>query len=108
MSDPDGGTVNVKFHLWPTGHHPNDDPDGVLIVNQSVAVTSGAFAKLKVAKSARAGSGPTVAERAATHVVERPARHGAGQGVRGRVEHATAPAAVRGPGAAGEPSRGAA
>ncbi|GFH38420.1 VCBS repeat-containing protein [Streptomyces pacificus] len=51
-SDPDGGTVNVKFHLWATGHHPNDDPDGVLIVNQSVAVTSGAVAKLKVAKSA--------------------------------------------------------
>ncbi|MFV0135423.1 VCBS repeat-containing protein [Streptomyces sp. HMX87] len=50
-SDPDGGTVNVKFHLWPTGHHPNDDPNGVLVVNQTVAVSSGSIAKLKVAKS---------------------------------------------------------
>ncbi|MDN5384865.1 FG-GAP-like repeat-containing protein [Streptomyces sp. LB8] len=50
-SDPDGGTVNVKFHLWATGHHPNDDPNGVLIVNQTVSVTSGSVAKLKVAKS---------------------------------------------------------
>ncbi|MFJ5153656.1 FG-GAP-like repeat-containing protein [Streptomyces sp. NPDC088353] len=50
-SDPDGGTVNVKFHLWATGHHPNDDPNGVLIVNQSVAVTSGSVARLTVAKS---------------------------------------------------------
>ncbi|MFD5474998.1 FG-GAP repeat domain-containing protein [Streptomyces sp. NPDC127105] len=50
-SDPDGGTVNVKFNLWPTGHHPNDDPNGVLIINQSVAVTSGSVARLTVAKS---------------------------------------------------------
>ncbi|MBQ1089534.1 VCBS repeat-containing protein [Streptomyces sp. B93] len=50
-SDPDGGTVTVRFHLWATGHHPNDDPNGVMIVNQTVAVTSGAVAKLRVAKS---------------------------------------------------------
>ncbi|MHC0433558.1 FG-GAP-like repeat-containing protein [Streptomyces sp. O3] len=50
-SDPDGGTVNVKFHLWATGHHPNSDPNGVMIVNKIVPVTSGAVAKLKVAKS---------------------------------------------------------
>ncbi|QCW77966.1 VCBS repeat-containing protein [Streptomyces sp. S6] len=50
-SDPDGGTVNVKFHLWATGHHPNDDPNGVMIVDKTVAVTSGAVAKLKVDKA---------------------------------------------------------
>ncbi|MGW3488225.1 VCBS repeat-containing protein [Streptomyces sp. NPDC001054] len=50
-SDPDGGAVQVKFHLWATGHHPNDDPKGVLIVNQTVTVTSGTVAKLTVAKS---------------------------------------------------------
>ncbi|MGW6775002.1 FG-GAP-like repeat-containing protein [Streptomyces sp. NPDC055037] len=50
-SDKDGGTVKVQFNLWATGHHPNDDPNGVLIVNQTVSVTSGTVAKLKVAKS---------------------------------------------------------
>ncbi|WP_437032902.1 VCBS repeat-containing protein [Streptomyces sp. enrichment culture] len=50
-SDPDGGTVKVKFHLWATGHHPNDDPNGVMIVNKTVSVTSGTVAKLKVTKA---------------------------------------------------------
>ncbi|MEV5851936.1 FG-GAP-like repeat-containing protein [Streptomyces anulatus] len=50
-SDGDGGTVRVKFHLWPTGHHPNDDPKGVIVVDETVTVTSGTVAKLKVAKT---------------------------------------------------------
>ncbi|MFE9698075.1 VCBS repeat-containing protein [Streptomyces sp. NPDC006270] len=50
-ADKDGGTVRVKFHLWPTGHHPNDDPNGVIIVNTTVSVTSGTVAKLKVTKA---------------------------------------------------------
>lgn len=50
-SDPDGGTVQVKFNLWATGHHPNDDPNGVIIVNKTVSITSGTVAKLKVAKT---------------------------------------------------------
>ncbi|MFJ6441995.1 VCBS repeat-containing protein [Streptomyces sp. NPDC091649] len=50
-ADKDGGTVRVKFHLWPTGHHPNDDPDGVIIVNTTVSVASGTVAKLKVTKA---------------------------------------------------------
>ncbi|MFF5564527.1 FG-GAP-like repeat-containing protein [Streptomyces sp. NPDC012623] len=49
--DPDGGKVNVKFHLWATGHHPNDDPNGVLIVNKTVSVTSGTVARLTVPKA---------------------------------------------------------
>ncbi|MER7969131.1 FG-GAP-like repeat-containing protein [Streptomyces sp. NPDC096080] len=50
-SDPDGGTVKVKFHLWATGHHPNDDPKGVIIVDKILSVTSGTVAKLKVTKA---------------------------------------------------------
>lgn len=50
-TDPDGSTVNVKFHLWATGHHPNDDPNGVMIVNKTVTVTSGTVAKLPVSKA---------------------------------------------------------
>ncbi|MGW4238061.1 VCBS repeat-containing protein [Streptomyces sp. NPDC004749] len=49
--DPDGGTVKVTFHLWATGHHPGADPGGVLIVNQTVSVTSGAVARVTVPKS---------------------------------------------------------
>ncbi|WP_415923628.1 VCBS repeat-containing protein [Streptomyces sp. ME12-02E] len=49
--DPDGGTVKVKFHLWPTGHNPNDDREGVIIVDKTVSVTSGTVAKLKVTKA---------------------------------------------------------
>lgn len=49
--DPDGGTVRVKFHLWATGHHPNDDPNGVIIVDKTVSVSSGTVAKLKVPKT---------------------------------------------------------
>ncbi|WP_443052413.1 FG-GAP-like repeat-containing protein [Streptomyces sp. JV176] len=50
-TDKDGGTVKVQFNLWATGHHPNDDPDGVMIVNQTVSVTSGTVAKLKITKA---------------------------------------------------------
>ncbi|MET9914306.1 VCBS repeat-containing protein [Streptomyces sp. NPDC006476] len=50
-SDPDGGTIKVKFNLWATGHHPNDDPNGVIIVNKTVSVSSGTVAKLKVTKA---------------------------------------------------------
>ncbi|MFJ1646213.1 FG-GAP-like repeat-containing protein [Streptomyces sp. NPDC088258] len=51
VTDKDGGTVKAQFNLWATGHHPNDDPKGVIIVNQSVSVTSGTVAKLKVPKA---------------------------------------------------------
>ncbi|MFE7056086.1 MULTISPECIES: FG-GAP-like repeat-containing protein [Streptomyces] len=51
VSDPDGGTAQARFHLWATGHHPNDDPKGVIIVDQAVSVTSGTVAKLKVTKA---------------------------------------------------------
>lgn len=51
VSDPDGGTVKAQFNLWPTGHHPNDDPNGVLVVSKWVSVTSGTVAKLKVTKA---------------------------------------------------------
>ncbi|WP_327411438.1 FG-GAP-like repeat-containing protein (plasmid) [Streptomyces sp. NBC_01281] len=50
-SDPDGGTVKVKFNLWATGHHPNDDPNGIIIVNKTLSVSSGTVAKLKVTKA---------------------------------------------------------
>ncbi|MFJ4912467.1 FG-GAP-like repeat-containing protein [Streptomyces sp. NPDC088726] len=50
-SDPNGGTVKVRFNLWATGHHPVDDPKGVLIVNKTVSTTSGTVAKLKVTKA---------------------------------------------------------
>ncbi|WP_156722278.1 FG-GAP-like repeat-containing protein [Streptomyces apocyni] len=46
--DADGGKVNVKFHLWPTGHHNSGNG---IIVNKTVAVTSGTVAKLKVTKA---------------------------------------------------------
>ncbi|MBB1242227.1 VCBS repeat-containing protein [Streptomyces durbertensis] len=49
--DPDGGNVQIKFHLWPTGHHPNDKPDGVMVVNQTVTVTSGSTARITVPKA---------------------------------------------------------
>lgn len=51
VSDPDGGTVKAQFHLWPTGHHPNDDPNGVIVVNQTLSVTSGTVAKLRIPKA---------------------------------------------------------
>ncbi|WP_244904979.1 FG-GAP-like repeat-containing protein [Streptomyces prasinopilosus] len=50
-TDPDGSKVNVKFHLWATGHHPNDDPNGVMIVDKTIGVTSGTVARLKVTKA---------------------------------------------------------
>ncbi|WP_405895235.1 FG-GAP-like repeat-containing protein (plasmid) [Streptomyces sp. NBC_01527] len=50
-SDPDGGSVKVQFNLWPTGHHPNDDPNGVMIVSKWISVTSGTVARLKVTKA---------------------------------------------------------
>ncbi|MFE3941298.1 FG-GAP repeat domain-containing protein [Streptomyces sp. NPDC059118] len=51
VSDPDGGTVKARFDLWATGHHPNDDPDGVLIVSTQVSTASGKVAALKVPKA---------------------------------------------------------
>ncbi|MFG2558081.1 hypothetical protein [Streptomyces sp. NPDC048496] len=51
ITDGDGGTVKAKFNLWPTGHHPNDDPNGVIVVNKTLSVTSGTVAKLKVTKA---------------------------------------------------------
>ncbi|MCX4732321.1 hypothetical protein [Streptomyces sp. NBC_01363] len=51
IGDPDGGTLNARFDLWATGHHPNDDPDGVLIVSTKVSTTSGKVATLKVPKA---------------------------------------------------------
>ncbi|MFJ6650471.1 FG-GAP repeat domain-containing protein [Streptomyces sp. NPDC091290] len=50
-SDRDGGTVRIKFNLWATGHHPNDDSNGVIIVNKTVSISSGTVAKLKVTKA---------------------------------------------------------
>lgn len=52
VKDRDGGTVKARFHLWPTGHHPSADPDGTLVINQTVSVTSGTVARVKVPKSA--------------------------------------------------------
>ncbi|WP_245769626.1 FG-GAP-like repeat-containing protein [Streptomyces indicus] len=51
ISDPDGGTVKADIHLWPTGHHPNDDPNGKLIVDTHVSAPSGTVVKLKVTKA---------------------------------------------------------
>ncbi|MFP8887587.1 FG-GAP-like repeat-containing protein [Streptomyces mangrovi] len=48
VSDPDGGTVQAKFHLWPTGH--NDNGNG-LIINKTVSVSSGSVAKIKITKA---------------------------------------------------------
>ncbi|MFE7455798.1 VCBS repeat-containing protein [Streptomyces sp. NPDC057554] len=51
VSDPDGGTVKARFHLWPTGKHPNDAADGVMIINRDVQVTSGSMASTVVSKN---------------------------------------------------------
>ncbi|MGW0855993.1 VCBS repeat-containing protein [Streptomyces sp. NPDC002690] len=51
VTDPDGGTVSAQFSLWATGHHPNDDPNGVIIAESMVAATSGTVAKLKIPKA---------------------------------------------------------
>ncbi|MEV6395908.1 VCBS repeat-containing protein [Streptomyces sp. NPDC051907] len=51
VGDPDGGTVKAQFNLWATGHHPNDDPKAVMIVNQTVSATSGTVARLKIPKA---------------------------------------------------------
>ncbi|MFC5915732.1 FG-GAP-like repeat-containing protein [Streptomyces pulveraceus] len=48
--DPDGGTLNARFDLWATGRHPDEDPDGVLIVSARVSATSGTVASLRVPK----------------------------------------------------------
>lgn len=50
-SDKDGGSVNVRFRLWATGHHPNDDPNGVMIVDSTAVVPSGTRARVKVTKA---------------------------------------------------------
>ncbi|MFJ6011267.1 FG-GAP repeat domain-containing protein [Streptomyces sp. NPDC092952] len=50
VSAPDGGTLNARFDLWATGHHPDDDPAGALIVSTEVPATSGTVASLRVPK----------------------------------------------------------
>ncbi|MGW3087486.1 FG-GAP repeat domain-containing protein [Streptomyces sp. NPDC001108] len=47
---PDGGTLNARFDLWATGHHPDNDSDGALIVSAVVPATSGTVASLRVPK----------------------------------------------------------
>ncbi|GAA2250128.1 VCBS repeat-containing protein [Streptomyces atrovirens] len=51
VSDLDGGTLTARFILFAPGHHPDDRPDGFLIVDQTVSVTSGTVARLKVPKT---------------------------------------------------------
>ncbi|WP_232788968.1 FG-GAP-like repeat-containing protein [Streptomyces odonnellii] len=51
VSDKDGGTVKAHFNLWAAGHHPNDEPNGFLIVDQTLSITSGTVAKLKIPKA---------------------------------------------------------
>ncbi|MFE6662488.1 FG-GAP-like repeat-containing protein [Streptomyces sp. NPDC057697] len=48
VSDPDGGTLNARFELWATGHHPDEDPGGSLIVGAEVSAASGTVASLRV------------------------------------------------------------
>lgn len=50
VKDAEGGNVKAQFNLWPTGHHPNDDPNGVMIVSTTASAPSGSVAKLKVSK----------------------------------------------------------
>ncbi|WP_233416247.1 FG-GAP-like repeat-containing protein [Streptomyces sp. N35] len=48
VSDPDGGTVTARFHLWPTGKR---DVSPGLIVDRDVNVTSGGIARTTISKS---------------------------------------------------------
>ncbi|WP_234019257.1 FG-GAP-like repeat-containing protein [Streptomyces sp. Tu6071] len=48
VSDKDGGTVTARFHLWATGHH---DDKAKVFFDQTVSVTSGTIAKVKVPKA---------------------------------------------------------
>ncbi|WP_234362930.1 FG-GAP-like repeat-containing protein [Streptomyces formicae] len=48
VSDPDGGTVTARFHLWPTGKH---DANPGLIVNRDVKVSNKGVARTTVSKS---------------------------------------------------------
>ncbi|MFH8612490.1 FG-GAP-like repeat-containing protein [Streptomyces sp. NPDC018029] len=48
VSDPDGGTVTARFHLWPTGKH---DADPGLIVNRDVKVSNKGIARTTVSKA---------------------------------------------------------
>ncbi|MFB6813390.1 FG-GAP-like repeat-containing protein [Streptomyces sp. NPDC056347] len=50
VDDPDGGTPSARFQLWATGHHPDEDPDGTLIVDSTLSATSGTVAALRVPK----------------------------------------------------------
>ncbi|MGW9504717.1 hypothetical protein ACWGRT_27820 [Streptomyces albidoflavus] len=51
VSDPDGDKVTARFHLWPTGKHPNDAADGVFVVNvDKTNITSGGWAEHTVSK----------------------------------------------------------
>ncbi|MGW8993900.1 FG-GAP repeat domain-containing protein [Streptomyces zhihengii] len=51
ISDPDNGDVQGRFTLWATGHHPSDDPNGVMIVDKTVVVSSGYLAEALVTKA---------------------------------------------------------
>ncbi|MFE0174065.1 FG-GAP-like repeat-containing protein [Streptomyces sp. NPDC059002] len=48
VSDPDGGTVTARFHLWPTGKR---DGDPGLIVNRDIKVANNGVARTTVSKS---------------------------------------------------------
>ncbi len=47
-SDPDGGTVSAQFTLWPYDHY---DSGAGVIFDQTVSVTSGTVARVKVPKT---------------------------------------------------------
>ncbi|MGH4029361.1 FG-GAP-like repeat-containing protein [Actinomycetota bacterium Odt1-20B] len=48
VSDPDGGSVTARFHLWPTGKH---DTSPGIVVDRDVKVSSGGIARTTVSKS---------------------------------------------------------
>jgi hypothetical protein len=48
VSDADGGTVQARFRLWPTGH--NADGNGA-IIDKTVSVPSGSVAMIRVPKT---------------------------------------------------------
>ncbi|MFF1379985.1 FG-GAP-like repeat-containing protein [Streptomyces sp. NPDC058308] len=48
VSDPDGGTLTARFHLWPTGKH---DANPGLIVNRDIKVSNKGVARTTVSKS---------------------------------------------------------
>ncbi|MBB1243751.1 VCBS repeat-containing protein [Streptomyces durbertensis] len=48
ITDPDGGTVKARFHLWATGKR-HTEPG--LLFDQTVSVTSGSIARVKVPRT---------------------------------------------------------